>query len=108
MAEGDRRRRRFTIVGAGLGGALTAVFLGRRGHEVRVFERRNDPRTGPLGRSRSINLAISVRGLHALEQVWLAAPITKESVSELGWLEVNNTGPAAGTRSAWNRSMRRK
>jgi hypothetical protein len=36
------------------------------------------------------------------------APITKESVSELGWLDVNNTGSAAGTCSAWNRSMRRK
>ncbi|MBZ5638152.1 MAG: FAD-dependent monooxygenase [Acidobacteriia bacterium] len=84
MAEGDRRRRRFTIVGAGLGGALTAVFLGRRGHEVRVFERRNDPRTGPLGRSRSINLAISVRGLHALEQVGLAAPVLEAAVPMRG------------------------
>ena len=36
------------------------------------------------------------------------APITNESVSELGWLDVNNTGPVAGTRSAWNRSIRRK
>lgn len=32
------------IVGAGLGGSLLAHFLGQRGWQVRVFERRGDPR----------------------------------------------------------------
>jgi len=62
MAQGEKA---ITIVGAGLGGALMAVFLGRAGHRVKVFERRPDPRRGsaPGGRGRSINLAISTRGI---------------------------------------------
>jgi kynurenine 3-monooxygenase len=63
--------RTITVVGAGLGGSLMAVFLGRAGHNVRVFERRLDPRKGAAGRGRSINLAISTRGLAALERVGL-------------------------------------
>jgi len=68
MAETEKS---ITIVGAGLGGALMAVFLGRAGHRVRVLERRPDPRKGVGGRGRSINLAISTRGLAALERVGL-------------------------------------
>ena len=60
------------IIGAGLGGSLLAHFLGQRGWDVRVYERRSDPRArGQLG-GRSINLAISARGLHALERAGLA------------------------------------
>lgn len=65
------RPRSVTIVGAGLGGSLMAVFLGRAGHRVTVYERRPDPRKGDAGRTRSINLAISTRGLAALEAVGL-------------------------------------
>lgn len=64
-------KRKVTLVGAGLAGSLFAVLLARRGHEVAVYERRPDPRKGPSGRSRSINLAISTRGIHALSQVGL-------------------------------------
>jgi kynurenine 3-monooxygenase len=48
-----------------------SVFLGRAGHRVRIYERRPDPRRGGSGRGRSINLAISTRGLAALERVGL-------------------------------------
>jgi len=58
-------------VGAGLGGALMSILLGRAGFEVRAFEMRSDPRRGPLVGGRSINLALSARGLHALERVGL-------------------------------------
>ncbi len=62
---------RVAIVGAGLAGCLLATLLGRRGIEVTVYERREDPRrTGPE-RGRSINLAVSARGLDALERVGL-------------------------------------
>jgi kynurenine 3-monooxygenase len=62
---------RVAIVGAGLAGCLLATLLARRGIEVTLFERREDPRvTGPE-RGRSINLAISARGLEALGQVGL-------------------------------------
>ena len=84
MEGAARRRHRFTIVGAGLCGALAAVFLGKRGHQVRVLERRPDPRKGAPGRSRSINLAISVRGLHALERAGLAARVLEAAVPMRG------------------------
>jgi kynurenine 3-monooxygenase len=62
---------RVAIVGAGLAGCLLATLLARRGIEVTLYERRPDPRvTGPE-RGRSINLAISARGLEALDQVGL-------------------------------------
>ncbi|MDQ6527172.1 NAD(P)/FAD-dependent oxidoreductase [Nocardioides sp. LHD-245] len=59
------------IVGAGLAGCLLAALLGRRGIEVTLYERRADPRTAEPERGRSINLAISARGLAALDEVGL-------------------------------------
>lgn len=59
------------IVGAGLTGALLATMLGQRGYGVTIYERRSDPRATGAERGRSINLAISTRGLTALRQVGL-------------------------------------
>lgn len=60
-------KEQITICGAGLVGSLLAIILIQKGYRVRVFEKRRDPRitTGDTGRS--INLAISHRGLHALK-----------------------------------------
>jgi len=57
---------RIVVAGAGLAGSLMAVLLARRGYDVQVYERRGDMRREPVGRGRSINLALSTRGLHAL------------------------------------------
>jgi kynurenine 3-monooxygenase len=62
---------RVAIVGAGLAGCLLATLLARRGTDVTVYERRDDPRLSPPERGRSINLAISARGLEALNEVGL-------------------------------------
>ena len=70
MAEGASARR-VAIVGAGLAGCLLAALLGRRGIEVAVYERRDDPRVAGAERGRSVNLAISARGLLAMDQVGL-------------------------------------
>lgn len=59
------------ILGAGLSSGLMASYLGRRGFRVEVYERRPDPRTTDLYVGKSINLAISVRGLHAMADVGL-------------------------------------
>lgn len=71
---------RVAIVGAGLAGCLLAVLLGRRGIEVTVYERRPDPRVAGSERGRSINLAISARGLAALEQVGLRDQSLKKAL----------------------------
>jgi kynurenine 3-monooxygenase len=63
--------KRVAIVGAGLAGCLLATLLARRGTEVTVYERRDDPRSTRPERGRSINLAVSARGLEALDQVGL-------------------------------------
>jgi kynurenine 3-monooxygenase len=69
VTSGDRT---VAIVGAGLVGSLLACYLGRRGYRVEVYERRSDPRSAAAERGRSINLALSERGLDALRRVGLA------------------------------------
>src|SRR5690606_5531813 len=54
------------IVGAGLAGSLMACYLARAGWRVTVFERRPDPRAKGYAGGRSINLALSARGLSGL------------------------------------------
>lgn len=62
---------RVLVVGAGLAGCLLAVYLARRGMRVRVIERRPDPRAAGYAGGRSINLALSARGLWGLAGVGL-------------------------------------
>ena len=50
-----------------------ALMLANRGHQVRVFERRPDPRIASPERGRSINLAMAARGLAASAHAGLAA-----------------------------------
>ncbi|MEP7146760.1 MAG: NAD(P)-binding protein, partial [bacterium] len=57
-----------TIVGAGLAGSLLSVYLSKKGFEVNVYERRSDMRNENSGGGRSINLALSTRGIHALKE----------------------------------------
>ncbi|MFZ4576262.1 MAG: FAD-dependent oxidoreductase, partial [Phycisphaerales bacterium] len=76
--------RTFTIFGAGLSGALMAVFLARRGHRVELFERRPDPRRASAERGRSINLALSTRGIAALQEVGLADEVLASAIPMRG------------------------
>jgi len=57
---------KITIVGGGLVGSLLAIFLAKRGHSVKVYERRGDPRKTDVYAGRSINLVVSHRGWTAL------------------------------------------
>jgi kynurenine 3-monooxygenase len=83
---------RVAIVGAGLAGCLLATLLARRGIEVTLFERREDPRaTGPE-RGRSINLAISARGLEALGQVGLREQALSRALPMHGRMVHSRTG----------------
>src|SRR6202008_3225923 len=59
---------------------LLACYLGRDGRHVVVYEKRPDPRLGPSERGRSINLALSVRGIHALRELGLADEVLANSV----------------------------
>ena len=81
-----------TIIGAGPVGSLLALFLARRGHHVQVFERRPDMRKVAIGAGRSINLAVSTRGLYALHQVGLDAEVLRQAVPMRGRMVHGGTG----------------
>ena len=72
------------IAGAGLGGSLMAVALGQAGSTVDVYERRPDPRRAGATEGRSINLALSTRGLEALATVGLRESILEMAVPMRG------------------------
>ncbi|MFN4257942.1 MAG: FAD-dependent oxidoreductase [Gemmataceae bacterium] len=74
----------FTIVGAGLAGVLMACYLGKAGYRVAVHEKRGDPRGHAQERGRSINLALSVRGLYALREVGLAEAVLADAIPMRG------------------------
>lgn len=76
--------KKVAIIGAGLAGCLLANYLRRRGYEVELFERRPDPRSGKVERGRSINLALSERGLDALRRIGLAQQVMKEGLPMKG------------------------
>ncbi|KAK3361921.1 hypothetical protein B0T24DRAFT_640400 [Lasiosphaeria ovina] len=61
--------QRVVVVGAGPVGSLSALYAANRGHAVEIYELRSDlrdPSTTPLNFTRSINLALSERGLNAM------------------------------------------
>jgi kynurenine 3-monooxygenase len=62
---------KITLIGAGLNGPLLAILLAQRGFAVEIYERRPDMRRVRVSAGRSINLAISTRGIHALRQAGL-------------------------------------
>ena len=81
MAE---RATRIAIVGAGLSGALLANLLGEAGYEIEVFEHRPDPRTKGFIGGRSINLALSARGIHGLKRAGLAEKVLADAIPMAG------------------------
>ncbi|MGW4497763.1 FAD-dependent oxidoreductase [Micromonospora sp. NPDC004336] len=77
-------RDEIAVVGAGLAGCLLACFLARRGYPVALYERRPDPRTGTVERGRSINLALSERGLDALRRIGLDRQVLADALPMRG------------------------
>src|SRR5262245_34697593 len=83
---------RFVLIGSGLAGGLLAAYLGRRGYEVDLYERRADPREGNIVGGRSINLAISTRGIHALEQIGIAGEALQHAIPMRGRMIHDKSG----------------
>ena len=55
------------IIGSGLAGPLLAIYLSQRGYKVDLYEKRPDLRVENISAGRSINLALSHRGIMALK-----------------------------------------
>jgi kynurenine 3-monooxygenase len=83
---------KFVLIGSGLAGGLLAAYLGRRGYEVDLFERRADPREGNIVGGRSINLAISTRGIHALKQIGIADEALRYAIPMRGRMIHDKSG----------------
>ncbi|MFB9243077.1 FAD-dependent monooxygenase [Massilia antarctica] len=73
------------IVGGGLAGSLSAIYLAQRGHQVHVVEKRSDPllesaaNADPVS-SRAIGVSMTVRGIKAV----LGAGISKHDLDQCG------------------------
>ena len=68
---------KLTLIGSGLTGPLLAMSLVQRGFPVELYERRSDMRRVHISAGRSINLALSTRGIHALRQAGVFEQIQK-------------------------------
>ncbi len=91
------------IVGAGLAGTLLATFLGRRGRRVSILERRPDPRAQGFIGGRSINLALSARGIDALRRVGLADRVLADAIPMTG--RMIHTSAGALTYQAYSKNQ---
>jgi kynurenine 3-monooxygenase len=87
-----RSKTKFVLIGSGLAGGLLAAYLGRRGYDVDLYERRADPREGNIVGGRSINLALSTRGIHALEQLGIADEVLKHAIPMRGRMIHDKSG----------------
>lgn len=80
------------IIGAGLAGSLLSIYLAKRGIEVEVYEARPDMRNREISAGRSINLALSDRGIKALSEVGMDEYMLREAVPMYGRLVHDTEG----------------
>lgn len=73
-------KKNITIIGAGLVGSLLSIYLAKRGNKVTIFERRPDMRKETMSAGRSINLALSDRGIKSLQEVGIMDEIRKIAI----------------------------
>lgn len=85
-------RKHVAIIGGGLVGSLNACFMAKRGFKVSLYELRKDMRKEEHVKGRSINLALSVRGLAALEAVGLKEKIMPYGIPMYARLIHNKDG----------------
>ncbi len=83
---------RVIVVGAGLAGSLLAIYLAKRGIGVDVYEARGDMRLSEAAAGRSINLALSDRGIAALKEVGMDEYMLREAVPMYGRLVHSTNG----------------
>src|SRR5687768_16910650 len=80
----EMTKEKVIIVGAGLSGSLLAIYFAKRGIESEVYEARGDMRKETMSAGRSINLALSNRGIAALREVGLDEYMLAEAIPMYG------------------------
>jgi len=100
------------IIGAGLAGSLLSIYLARRGFDLTVFEARADMRKDAVEAGRSINLALSDRGIAALREIGMDEYMLAEAVPMLGRMIHDRSGstkllPYSGRKGEYINSISR-
>jgi kynurenine 3-monooxygenase len=83
---------KIAIVGGGLSGSLIAVYLAKRGFDVHLFEKRPDMRKNNISAGRSINLALSERGINALKKVGIDKQVLATGITMAGRMMHTKSG----------------
>ncbi len=91
----EKRETEITIIGAGLVGSLLSIYLVKRGYKVKIYERRSDMRKEKIVAGRSINLALSDRGIKALEEIGIMEDVKKIAIPMHGRFIHNADGSHA-------------
>lgn len=73
-------KKEVVIIGAGLVGSLLSIYLTKRGYSVSIYERRGDLRKEEVEAGRSINLALSDRGIRALRDIGIAEEVLEIAI----------------------------
>ena len=71
------KNKNIAVVGGGLVGSLLSIYLSRQGAAVSVFDKRDDIRLDDNSAGRSINLALSNRGINALSKIGIEQSVLK-------------------------------
>lgn len=77
-------KQKVIIIGAGLSGSLLSIYLAKRGIECEIYESRSDMRREEMSAGRSINLALSARGIAALREVGMDEYMLSQAVPMYG------------------------
>ncbi len=88
-------KKEVVIIGAGLVGSLLSIYLVKQGYAVRVYERRGDMRKEKVEVGRSINLALSDRGIKALREIGIIEKILQIAIPMHGRFIHNLDGSTA-------------
>ena len=80
----SRGNEKITVIGGGLSGPVMAMYLAKKGIRVDIYERRPDMRKENISAGRSINLAISKRGITALEEIGVFHKISSQIIPMYG------------------------
>ena len=78
------KQQHIALIGAGLSGPVMATYLSSLGFSIDVYEARSDMRKNSISAGRSINLALSVRGIRALKDIGVYEKIEPDLIPMRG------------------------
>ena len=87
-----KTKENISLIGAGLSGPVMATYLSSLGFSTDIYESRSDMRINSKSAGRSINLALSARGIKALEDIGVYEKIRPTLIPMSGRMIHNENG----------------